>query len=183
MAPDELLACGASATDVAATALDSDDGTRGIGGHGSSCTHCRARHQRERTRWSRISAELTRPDPAPPRVRRAVLRRVVSARRGTGIVTGAGRRGRTTVTEGVLADLAVRAAGSTLGVEEVTGIEVRVGDGPVVDLSLRVTARLDWSRPLPQLAEAVRHVVAVHLAAIAEVSVGRMAVTFTDLVE
>ncbi len=183
MAPD-LLPCGAVARDVAEGALTPEDGANDEvpnRGHGPSCPHCTRLRRQERARWSAVAADLAHREPPPARLRRAVLRRLLTSGRGGSIEASAGARGRTTVAEGVLADLAARAAAGTGGVDDVLGVEVDLTDADAIGVALEVTVALDWARPLPQVAAAIRHAVRVHVGAIAELGVGRIAVTFTDV--
>lgn len=110
-----------------------------------------------------------------------MLRRVRSAGLAHRIPLGSDGPGRTVVAADVLADLTARAAAAPSGVAEVTDVRVAATDTGAVDLSVELTGQLDWSQPLAQVAEAVRHAIEAQLWTIVGVRVGRVEVVISDL--
>jgi hypothetical protein len=172
--PSERLPCG---TEVAALISQvAEDGPAADPAHQAACPHCRTSLRRIGELWSDVRALADE----PVRVPRGLLDDVMAYVSGpAGAVTLLGAtRGRTQVSEAVLAGVARRTAQAVPAVAFASVLARAAGPGTV---ALRVRLVVAYGPSLPAVAGAVREHIVTHVARLTDVQVTDVEVSVDDL--
>ena len=172
--PSERLPCGTELAELISQVAEGSPAADPA--HQAECPHCRTCLRRVGDLWSDVRALADE----PVRVPRGLLDEVMAYASGpTGAVTlPDATRGRTQVSEAVLAGVARRIAQAIPAVAFASVLARAAGPGTV---ALRVRLVAAYGPSLPILAAAVREHIVIHVPRLTDVQVTKVEVSVDDL--